>query len=114
MKDVWLLIPIILALIVLPFGLLAFLPGLAFLPVGLLGLLIIRNWPGFGLPRKVISAGGLVIWISYAVWETRMYYWMQTVIAPIRVDLLLIVPALWVVTVVMVALCLKRQRYIDS
>ncbi len=42
----------------------------------------------------------VAVWIVYGIYETIMYFWMQTVIAPIRVDLLLIVPVLYLVTLV--------------
>ncbi len=39
-------------------------------------------------------------WTVYGIYETRMYFWMKTVIAPIRVDLLLIVPVLYLLTII--------------
>jgi hypothetical protein len=36
----------------------------------------------------------------YLIYETRMYFWAKTVHAPIRVDLLIIAPVLYLLTIV--------------
>ena len=53
----------------------------------------------------------ITIWVVCGIYETFMYYWMQTVIAPIRVDLLLIVPLLYIVTIIG-AVALKKPKNI--
>ena len=42
---------------------------------------------------------GGVAWLIFAVYEYRMYHWSKTVVAPIRVDLLLITPILYLFTI---------------
>ncbi|GEM_PF-1474174 len=39
------------------------------------------------------------VWGGYGVYERAMFAWSQTVIAPIRIDLFLIVPVLYVSTI---------------
>jgi hypothetical protein len=41
-----------------------------------------------------------VLWASYAVYEGVMYAWAQQVIASIRIDLIVLGPAMYVVTAV--------------
>ena len=43
-------------------------------------------------------AGCALVWAGYAVYELAMSRWERTVVAPIRVDLLLLAPVLYVVT----------------
>ncbi len=45
-----------------------------------------------------VLLGGLV-WLVFAIYEYRMYHWSKTVVAPIRVDLLLITPILYLFTI---------------
>ena len=40
-----------------------------------------------------------ILWLLYALYETRMSLWSKTVKVPIRVDLLLIAPVLYLATV---------------
>ena len=49
-------------------------------------------------PRARLLLFTAIAWVAYAAYETRMYFWAKTVSAPIRVDLLLIGPVLYVVT----------------
>jgi hypothetical protein len=44
-----------------------------------------------------------LLWGLYAAYETYMLHWSKTVVAPIRVDLLLLAPILYAVTVAGVA-----------
>lgn len=79
-------------------------PALAFVPAALFGLLFLthlprrrrgeRKWAGVLL---LLSA---LFWLGYACWESYMYRWSRTVVAPIRLDLLLFAPALYVATAV--------------
>jgi len=41
-----------------------------------------------------------IAWLIYAIYETRMYFWAKTVHAPIRVDLLIIAPVLYLLSIV--------------
>lgn len=93
-----------------PLALLAAVPGLAFLPAALLALWVRRRWSGFGPGRKFLAVTGLATWFLYAPYETYMYFWMRTVIAPIRVDLLLAAPLLYAATLVLAAVCLWPPR----
>ncbi len=47
-------------------------------------------------PRTVLVAA--VTWLLYAAYETYMYFWSKTVTAPIRIDLLLLTPLLYLLT----------------
>jgi hypothetical protein len=47
-------------------------------------------------PRLLV--GVAVLWALYAAYETYMYFWSKTVTAPIRVDLLLLGPVLYIAT----------------
>lgn len=111
MRDWWILLPLLLTQAALPLGLLMFLPGLAFLPVALLMLLAWRNWAAMSRWERGIATGGTLLWALYAAYETRMYYWMQTVIAPIRVDLLLLIPLLWLASFAVMAASLRRRPF---
>ena len=82
-------------LLFLPFQLLIAVPGLPFVPALGLWVLAARRWNGLTAWRRVLVFGGVAAWVAYAVWESIMYVWMQTVIAPSRLDLLLIVPLLY-------------------
>lgn len=46
----------------------------------------------------VTAALPTLAWLAYAVYEWRMSIWSATVVAPIRVDLLIVIPALLGVT----------------
>lgn len=72
-------------------------PPLAFLPAPVFFFLAIRLWGrGSGLPRD----GGIVVgmvgfaWLLYAVYQLVMLSWSKTVMAPIRVDILIALPAM--------------------
>jgi hypothetical protein len=49
-------------------------------------------------------------WAAYGVYEIRMYYWSKTVVAPIRIDLLLIVPVLYLILAVGIWACYRSRR----
>lgn len=42
----------------------------------------------------------VLVWILYAIWEIKVYFWSKTVVAAIRVDLLVITPILYLSSVV--------------
>jgi len=93
-----------------PLVLLMAVPGLAFLPAILLAWWVRRRWSGFGPGRKLFAVTGLAMWFLYAPYETYMYFWMRTVVVPIRVDLLLVAPLLYAATLVLAAACLWPAR----
>ena len=47
---------------------------------------------------KAASVIPVVAWVLYALYEWRMKLWSETVIAPIRIDLLIVIPALAVLS----------------
>jgi hypothetical protein len=57
-------------------------------------------WWGFRRSRSKAAAVAAVIWLIYTIYEWFMYEWGKTVIAPIRVDLPLIVPFLYLVSAI--------------
>lgn len=78
---------------------LAFVPALAFL------LLAVAIRPRARRPSIVLSAAA-VVWMLSGVYEMAMHEWEKTVVAPIRVDLLLLAPVLWLVTIAAVVMAL--------
>lgn len=84
-------------------------PSLAFIPaaVFICGYVLYRCWAiATGSPAhwtgSVVLVAGLT-WMLYWLYESRMYEWSKTVVAPIRVDLLLIGPFLYLVTLLGIA-----------
>jgi hypothetical protein len=41
-----------------------------------------------------------VLWLAYTLYESAMWYWAKGVVAPIRIDLILIAPAMILSTAV--------------
>jgi hypothetical protein len=71
-------------------------PALTLLPPALLALV----W--WSERRRERPARGVLVaaaaWLVYALYEIVMYFWSRQVIAPIRVDLLLLTPLMYLVT----------------
>jgi len=83
----------------LPIVILGLLPGTAFIPgIAFIALYCARREKIAKISR-IIIAGTTLAWLIYGIYETRMYFWMKTVIAPIRIDLLLITPVLYLLTI---------------
>jgi hypothetical protein len=60
-------------------------------------------WLGYRRVRPRAAGwllGPAVLWLLYAAYETYMFFWSRTVTAPIRIDLLLLAPVLYLATVV--------------
>lgn len=93
----------------LPMSLLLALPGLPFVPALALTGCAAWRWRRLRRGPRFVVAACAVFWLAYAVYETVMYFWMQTVIAPIRVDLLLIVPVLYVTGGVLLVTCFATR-----
>jgi hypothetical protein len=74
-------------------------PYLALLPAFLFGFcyFVLRSRSAPIGRRIALSAA--TSWLLYAVYEWRMFLWSKTVSGPIRVDLLLIAPLLYLVTI---------------
>jgi len=80
-----------------PIGIIVSAPGVALLPAGV----FLGGW--WTSARDTASRGALiagVAWLMYLIYETRMYFWAKTVHAPIRVDLLVIAPVLYLLSIV--------------
>ncbi|HEU4455964.1 MAG TPA: hypothetical protein VFR81_23060 [Longimicrobium sp.] len=80
-------------------------PVLAFLPAIVFALLALAM-RGRARPPFLALAAASVVWTLFGVYETAMHEWEKTVTAPIRVDLLLLAPILWLVTIVALAMAL--------
>ena len=85
-------------LIYLPFQVFLLFPPLAFIVAGVFLALFLK------IRKRQKSLNYLLLitvlcWLIYGLWEIRMHYWSKTVIAPIRVDLLLIIPLLYLVSI---------------
>jgi hypothetical protein len=93
-----------------PVVLLAAFPGGAFLPAIIFTALYLKRRSGMTKLSRAATMFATLTWVVYGVYETRMYFWMRTVIAPIRVDLLLIVPALYLITVIATIALLRSSK----
>ena len=80
-------------------------PVLAFLPAIVFALLALAMRGRARRPFLALAAAS-VVWTLFGVYETAMHEWEKTVTAPIRVDLLLLAPILWLVTIVAVVMAL--------
>lgn len=78
---------------------LAFVPALAF-------LLLALAMRGRARRPFLALAAASIVWTLFGVYETAMHEWEKTVTAPIRVDLILLTPVLWLVTIVAVVMAL--------
>jgi EamA domain-containing membrane protein RarD len=52
----------------------------------------------------------IAIWIAFATYEWRMNEWERTVVAPIRIDLLVALPLLAIVSLIGIAALLPRKQ----
>ena len=60
--------------------------------------------------RLLLGVSGL--WVLYAAYETYMFFWSKTVTAPIRLDLLLLGPLLYLATAIgLLAWWQARRRH---
>ena len=95
-------------LIVLPFVGFIQWPLAALVPAALLGLAFFRN-------RKPLIAVTALLWLGYSIYE---YLMKARVLCSgecnIRVDLLLIIPLLWILTIVAVVQFFRRRRPADG
>lgn len=98
-----------LELLFFPIVLMASLPGTAIIPGTIFAGLYIKKRNRISKLGRILTICVVLVWTIYGVYETWMYFWMKTVIAPIRVDLLLIVPILYLVTIVGTITLIKRK-----
>jgi hypothetical protein len=59
---------------------------------------------------RVTVLFAIAIWIAFAIYEWRMNEWEHTVVAPIRVDLLIALPVLAVVSIIGIAALVPRKQ----
>jgi len=90
-------------------------PWLAFLPAAVLALLSWQRRKDRSLPRRKRAGAWLLVgalaWVGFALYELRMQAWSRTVVAPIRVDLLLVGPLVVGLTIPgIVAMLRERQQ----
>lgn len=97
----------------LPFGWFMQNPILALVPAALFifffGYLYLSHRPRWAQWTMILTAS---LWMGYAGWESFMFSAYPPRSGPIRVDLLLIAPILWMVTLpalCVVFLCRSRQ-----
>jgi hypothetical protein len=74
-------------------------PYLALLPVLIFAFCYFGPRSSSATVARRIALTAAILWLLYAIYEWRMFLWSQTVSAPIRVDLLLIAPMLYLTTV---------------
>ena len=93
----------------------AALPGTPLIPAAIFVGLYLKRRTRISKSSRVLAIIVTLVWTIYGIYETGMYFWMKTVIAPIRVDLLLIVPVLYLVTLIgIVALLLINSNIFAS
>lgn len=98
-----------LEIIFLPIVVLISLPGTALIPgITFIVLYFVRRRKIAGKSRLIV-VGTSIVWLIYGIYETKMYFWMKTVVAPIRVDLLLIVPVLYLLAIIGTFALIKKQ-----
>jgi len=68
-------------------------PFAALIPAAVFAVLAVRS-----RNRWVVGVAA-VAWIAYAIYEWRMSIWAASVIAPVRVDLFVLAPVLYGITV---------------
>ena len=92
-----------------PIVLMASLPGTAIIPAAIFAGLYIKKRNRISKFSRILMICVALVWTIYGLYETGMYFWMKTVIAPIRVDLLLIVPILYLVTIAGIITLIKTN-----
>jgi hypothetical protein len=89
-------------------------PYLAILPVLIFGFCYFGLRSGSARVARRITLTVAILWLLYAIYEWRMFLWSQTVSAPIRVDLLLIAPLLYLITISGLIACIVGFRRTSS
>jgi hypothetical protein len=93
-----------------PIVLMASLPGTALIPAAIFVGFYFKRRTRISKLGRILTICVTFVWTIYGLYETGMYFWMKTVIAPIRVDLLLIAPILYLVTLVATVALIKTKR----
>jgi len=87
-------------------------PPLALVPAGLFGwALWRRRAASWGIRAGILAA--VLVWLLFGVYESFMLAWSKTVIAPIRVDLLLLAPVLYAVSILGAVLSWSGARRVS-
>ena len=86
-------------------------PYLAVLPALIFGFVYYRLYRSSAAGARRIVLTVAIIWLLYAIYEWKMYLWSQTVTAPIRVDMLLIAPVLYLATIAGLVACVFGFRH---
>jgi hypothetical protein len=71
-------------------------PVLTLVPVVLFGLAIRHSRRRGFRPRGLLVATAL--WVLYSGYEAAMFFWARRVVAPIRIDLIVLGPLMYLVT----------------
>lgn len=99
-------------LLYLPFVLVVAFPPAAFVVAALIAICFAHGRPYLGRSSKRWVVCAVLGWSVYGVYECAMWVWSQGVVAPIRVDLLLVAPVLYVLSLVAVrAFWLVRRAH---
>jgi hypothetical protein len=85
-------------------------PYLAILPVLIFGFCYLGLRSGSAKVARRIALTAAIVWLLYAIYEWQMFLWSQTVSAPIRLDLLLIAPMLYLTTLAGLVACFVGFR----
>ena len=85
-------------LIFLPFQIFILFPPFAFL-AALIFLFLFLGVRKNVKPSKYLLLLTVFLWVIYGTWEIKVFYWSKTVITPIRMDLLIIVPILYIASI---------------
>ena len=86
-----------------PFVAFVAVPLLALLPALGLGARRRRLTGEVGALRRHLTTAGVAAWLVYTVYECGVWIWSQSVIAPIRIDLFVIAPFLYLLSAIALA-----------
>lgn len=92
-----------------PFILLIAVPPLAIVPTLFFGTCRRRFRPGYTRWGAACVTAGAVSWFAYTLYECAVWVWSQGVTAPIRIDLLVIAPVLYVVSTLGLVACWRAR-----
>jgi hypothetical protein len=104
----------ILSFLLAPFGLFVSHPILGLVPAAVFLLYYLVRRPAAaalrvpGLVRWSLACG--LCWLAYTIYEFGMQAWSRTVVAPIRIDLVLVAPVLLILTVSALWGCIRFER----
>ena len=97
-------------IIYLPFLALIAIPPLALVPATVFGFCFRRHRQHLAHSGRRLIAAATLAWLLYALYESVMWIWSRDVIAPIRVDLLVIAPSLYVLSLLGARACLRVRK----